>query len=69
VTLPIFDSSNGRTIIGYATGERSAVLAIRRMVNVPKNHRLAVWRRNRDMQDILDLPDGYVYSIYYSPSA
>jgi hypothetical protein len=69
MALPIFDSSNGRTIIGYAAGERSAGVAIRRMVNVPKDHCLVVWRRNRDMQDMLDLPDGYVYSIYYSPSA
>ena len=62
--LPIFSSSDGRTVIGHAEGERSASLAIRRLIDVPAGFKLHVWRRRDDMQDMLELPDGYVYSIY-----
>jgi hypothetical protein len=61
--LPIFDSSNGRTIIGYANGIRSATVTIRRMVTVPAGFTLRVWQRTDIMQDFLGLPAGYVYAI------
>ena len=61
--LPIYDSSNGRTIIGYADGIRSASLAIRKLVTVPAGFTLRVWQRTDIMRDCLELPDGYVYSI------
>lgn len=61
--LPIFDSRDGRTIIGYAEGVRSAGVAIRKLVNIPAGWTLYVWKRSDTMQDCLDLPMGYVYSI------
>ena len=64
--LPIFSDSDGRTIIGYANGERSAGIAIRRLLNIPQGFNLRVWRRRDDMKDLLNLPDGFVYSIYKS---
>jgi hypothetical protein len=64
MTLPIFSSSDGRTIIGHANGERSASLAIRKLVTVPAGFKLAVWKRSDNMADMLELPIGYVYSIY-----
>jgi hypothetical protein len=62
--LPIFDSRDGRTIIGYAAGERSASLIIRKLINVPTGFTLHVWKRRDDMADMLDLPIGFVYSIH-----
>ena len=64
--LPIFSDSDGRTIIAYATGERSAGIALRRLLTIPMGFNLRVWRRRDDMQDLLNLPDGFVYSIYKS---
>ena len=62
--LPIFSDRDGRTIIGFAEGERSAGIAIRKLLTIPSGFNLRVWRRRDDMQDLLDLPDGFVYSIY-----
>jgi len=64
--LPIFSDSDGRTIIGYAQGERSAGIAIRKLLSIPIGFNLRVWRRKDNMQDLLNLPDGFVYSIYKS---
>ena len=65
--LPIF-GSDGRTIIGHASGIRSATVILRRLVDVPAGFKLLVWQRSNaggvDMTEILDLPDGFVYSIY-----
>lgn len=66
--LPIFDTRDGRTIIGEASGIRSATIAIRRMITIDPRMTLHVWQRSKadiDMTDILDLPDGFVYSISY----
>jgi len=66
--LPIFDSSNGRTIIGTATGIRSATVQIRRLITIPAGFTLNVWQRSKadiDMTDMLDLPDGFCYSVSY----
>jgi hypothetical protein len=61
--LPIFDSSNGRTIIGHADGIRQATATIRRTVTVPAGFTIRVWQRTDIMQDCLGLPAGYVYAI------
>ena len=62
--LPIYDSRDGRTVIGHATGERSASLAIRRLIDVPQGWNLVVWKRSDTMQDCLQLPAGFCYAIY-----
>lgn len=64
MTLPIYDSRDGRTVIGHATGERSASLVIRRLIDVPAGWKLAVWKRSDTMQDCLQLPAGFCYAIY-----
>jgi hypothetical protein len=61
--LPIFNNTNGRDIIGYASGLRSATVAIRRLITVPNGSTLYVWRRPIYMQDLLELPGGFCYSI------
>ena len=68
VTLPIFDSSNGRTIIGMATGIRSATIQIRRLITIPAGFTLHVWQRSKadiDMTDVCEMPDGFCYSVSY----
>jgi len=67
-SLPIFSSSDGRTVIGKAAGIRSATVAIRRLIDVPHGFTLHVWERSQYMQEILDLPRGFVYSVSYSVS-
>ena len=66
--LPIFDSGNGRTIIGMATGVRSATVQIRRLIHIPSGSTLHVWQRSKadiDMTDVFEMPDGFCYSISY----
>jgi hypothetical protein len=60
--IPIYEN---RTVIGYANNIASAVRFIRKTVNVHPLFRVNVWRRTDAMQDILNLPDGFVYSIEY----
>lgn len=62
--LPIYDSRDGRTVIGHATGERSASLVIRRLIDVPAGWNLVVWKRSDAMRDCLQLPAGFCYAIY-----
>ena len=67
--MPIFDSRDGRTVIGHANGLRSAGLAIRRLIAVPKGGTLHVWQRSKadiDMTDLLDVPDGFCYAISFN---
>jgi hypothetical protein len=63
--LPVFSSSDGRTVIGYAEGIRSATLVIRRTITIDPAATLYVWKRTDIMQDCLDLPEGYCYSLAY----
>jgi len=66
--LPVFSSSDGRTVIGHATGERSAGLLIRRTITIPAGFVLYVWRRSRFAMDLNGLADGYVYSVGSVPT-
>ena len=61
--LPIFDGTNGRTVIGFATSVESATRAIKQLVTIPQGFELVVWQRAPHMQEILDLPAGYCYAI------
>ena len=61
--LPIFDSRNGRTVIGFATSVESAARAIKQLVTITQGFELVVWQRAPHMQEILDLPAGYCYAI------
>lgn len=60
--LPIF---NNRAIVGYASSESQAIKILQRTITVSEGLNLKVWRRSADMQSILQLPDGYVYSVHY----
>ena len=61
--LPIFDSRDGRTVIGHAEGVRSATVVLRKMLTIPAGFTLYVWQRKPDIEEILDFPTGFVYSI------
>lgn len=66
--LPIFSSMDGRTVIGFANGERTASIAIRKLFTVPSGGTLHVWQRSKayiDMRDILELPDGFCYAVSF----
>ena len=63
MNYPIFSNSDGRTVIGQAQGIRSATVALRLILNIPKGFNLYVWQRSKMMQDILSLPDGFCYAI------
>lgn len=66
--LPIFDSGDSRTVIGYATGIRSASLQILRLIRVPPGWTLHVWQRSKadvDLTDLCDMPDGFCYALSY----
>ena len=66
--LPIFDSGNGRTIIGHASGIRSATIQIRRLITIHAGFTLNVWQRSKadiDMTDLFEMPDGFCYSVSY----
>ena len=62
--LPVFDARDGRTVLGYAEGVRTATVLVRKLVNVPAGFKLEVWKRNETMCEILEAPEGFVYSIY-----
>jgi hypothetical protein len=60
---PIFSSMDGRTVIGFASGIRSATVEIRKLIDIPSGFFLHIWRRNQFMQEILNLPDGFCYCV------
>ena len=59
-SIPIFDN---REVIGHASTVKGAISVIKKMITIPRGFHLYVWRRSALMQEILDLPDGFVYSI------
>jgi hypothetical protein len=58
--IPIFDN---RTQIGTASSEKHAERFLRRTLDIHPMFQIKVWRRSNLIGDILQLPDGYVYSI------
>lgn len=60
--LPIF---NNRELVGYASSIAGAKRVIAKTLDVSPVFTISVWRRSETMQDILQLPDGYVYSVSY----
>lgn len=60
---PIFSPTDGRTVIGFANGIRSATMEIRKLISIPNGLVLHVWRRNSLMQEILNLNDGFCYCV------
>lgn len=57
--LPIFDH---RTVIGYASTPKQAQSIVKGLLQtIPKGWKVTVKRRNTD---IVELPDGWVYSIH-----
>lgn len=66
--LPIFSPMNGRDVIGFASGIRSATSIIRGLITVDPRCTLHVWQRSKcfiDMTDVLEMPDGFCYAISY----
>lgn len=64
--IPIFDN---RTQIGAASSQKHAERFLRRTLNIHPMFEIKVWRRSNLIGDLLQLPDGYVYSIGYGKSA
>lgn len=60
--IPIF---NNRTQIGTAASEKQAERFLRRTLDIHPMFQIKVWRRSNLIGDLLQLPDGYVYSIGY----
>ena len=65
MNLPIFGGISNREVIGYAASQRRAEAVVRRTIDVPKGFSLAVWRRDPRICEILEAPDGFVYSVSY----
>lgn len=59
---PIF---NNRTQIGTAASEKQAERFLRQTLGIHPMFQIKVWRRSNLIGDLLQLPDGYVYSIGY----
>lgn len=61
--LPIF---NNRQIIGYAKNEKQAEKIVRKLLSpIPRGFLLTVWKRPKHLQEILGMPEGFIYSIAY----
>lgn len=61
--LPIW---NNRELVGYASSVKSAERMLRKNLTIHPLMSLSVWRRPEYMQEILGLPDGFVYAISYT---
>ena len=59
-TLPIYDN---RTIVGHARSIAHAKKVLARMITIPQGFTLLVWQRSDHICEILELPQGYVFSI------
>jgi hypothetical protein len=64
--IPIFDN---RTQIGTAPSEKQAERFLRQTLDIHPMFQIKVWRRSNLIGDLLQLPDGYVYSIGYGKPA
>ena len=61
--LPIW---NNRELVGHASSVEGAKRVILGQQNYPNAvMTLSVWERPKYMQDLLDLPAGYVYAWHY----
>ena len=60
--IPIFDN---RTQIGAASTAKQAEKFLRCTLDIHPMFEIKVWRRPNLIGDILQLPDGFVYSIGY----
>ena len=65
--LPVmtYATGQGYTVIGYATGIRSATVVFRMLLDIPKNATLYVFERSSLMQEINGGPSGYVHAIAF----
>jgi hypothetical protein len=61
--LPIW---NNRELVGYASSVAGAERLLKRMLTIHPMFELSVWRRPEHLQEILGLPDGFVYAISYT---
>ena len=65
MNLPIFGGACNREVIGYAASQRRAESVVKRTIDIPKGFTLKVWRRDPRIREILEAPDGFVYSVSY----
>lgn len=63
--LPVFGGIGNREIIGFASSVAQATSLIKRHIDIAKGFTLAVWRRDAFIQELLEVPDGYVFSVSY----
>jgi hypothetical protein len=61
--IPIYDN---RAIVGYASSIKGAEKVLRSALTIHPKMSLSVWRRPQHLQEILELPDGFVYSVSYT---
>lgn len=62
-SLPIW---NNRELVGHASTVKGAEKLLRSVLTVHPKMSLTVWRRPEHLQEILGLPDGFVYSVSYT---
>ena len=65
MNLPIFGGISNREVLGYAASKRRAETVIKRTITIPKGFSLEVWRRDPRIREILEVPDGFVFSVSY----
>jgi len=62
--LPVW---NNRELVGHASSINAARRLILSQQSIPNAvMSLAVWERPKHIQDLLDLPAGYVYAWHYT---
>lgn len=61
--LPIW---NNRELVGHASTIKGAERLLRKILTIHPMMKLEVWRRPEHSQEILQLPDGFVYAISYT---
>lgn len=61
--LPIW---NNRELVGHASSVKSAERILRKILAIHPIMSLSVWRRPEHLQEMLGLPDGFVYAVSYT---
>ena len=57
---------NNREIVGYASTAKQAISIVKKSLNDVHGMTVSAWLRSDDMCEILSLPKGFAYSVFYS---